>query len=131
MQRKSNIDLKFTKTMDYEILVCHWNKVNEAMARRITIQCFIHPAIKCAETTQLKSNNWQSQWTMKYKSMAKRSRRVLGGYVLEKYYACFTFTGLHLRLRSSCLLEGYAKDSNYARFHTSSYHRCRETTTLT
>ena len=105
------------------------------------MQGFRLAAISDGEKTKLRSKNFQSQWTVKY-----RSREPGQGACLKGMSRTITMQGFRLaaisdgektKLRRKnfqsqwtvkvkatglrCVLEGYVKDNYYARFQTRSY----------
>ena len=51
----------------------------KGMSRTITMQCFTLAAITDVEKTKLRRKNFQSQWTMKYRSRAAGQGACLKG----------------------------------------------------
>ena len=105
------------------------------------MQGFTLPAITDAEKTKLWHKNYQSQWTVKYRSRAPGQGACSKGMSRTITMQGFTFPAItdiekpklldkksmdhEIYVKgtgSRCVLEGYVKDNYYARFHIPSYH---------
>ena len=100
MQRKPNFDVKSTKSMAHEIKV-------KGMSRRVC-----HGQFLCkVSNSQLSLMQRKPSFDVKTKLRLKKK--------ITKSTDCeIQDKGTGPR----CVLEGYSKDNDYARFHTRSYH---------